>query len=293
MNKPLISNGYILDPARLGRLTPSDPAAPIAELREQYAAQGYLWLKGLLEREVVLNFRRRYFEALLTTGLLAPNTDPIDGIYSGSVEDAEQVHRLLLEVVRWEAYTAFCLSEPIVRFYRAFFEDAVYLHRRKLIRHVKPGDPNSTGGHYDMVYLRAGTERFCSSWIPLGDVPVEMGGLVYLEGSDRPGREAEAEVRRASAHLSRDEQLKAFRQSATGWMSKDLPALAERFNSRWLVADYEAGDMLVHSPFIIHAATTNQDSQQRMRLSTDIRFQRASDSIDSRWSQDWRPDDGL
>ncbi|MEN9934353.1 MAG: hypothetical protein RLZZ387_932, partial [Chloroflexota bacterium] len=72
-DRPLLSNGYTLsnDPSRLGRLTPSDPGRPIAELREQYEAQGYLWLRGALDRGEVLAFRRRYFAALAPSGLLA------------------------------------------------------------------------------------------------------------------------------------------------------------------------------------------------------------------------------
>lgn len=32
---------------------------------------------------------------------------------------------------------------------------------------------------------------------------------------------------------------------------------------------------------------------ERIRLSTDIRFQRAHDLIDQRWTQHWVPDDNL
>ena len=69
--------------------------------------------------------------------------------------------------------------------------------------------------------------------------------------------------------------------------------MADRFNSRWLIADYEAGDMVIHSPYMIHAATQNHDPLNRMRLSTDIRYQRADDSIDPRWAKNWVPDDNL
>ena len=72
-DKPLISNGYSLStaPDRLGRLIPSGPDVPIAELRSQYQEQGYLWLKGILDRSEVLAFRRRYFAAFVGAGLLA------------------------------------------------------------------------------------------------------------------------------------------------------------------------------------------------------------------------------
>ena len=43
------------------------------------------------------------------------------------------------------------------------------------------GDANATGAHYDLTYLRAGTEQVYTSWIPIGDIPVEM--LVYVQTS--------------------------------------------------------------------------------------------------------------
>jgi hypothetical protein len=42
---------------------------------------------------------------------------------------------------------------------------------------------------------------------------------------------------------------------------------------------------------MIHASTLNENPHGVMRLSTDIRFQRASDTIDPRWQNHWHPDD--
>lgn len=295
--KPLVSNGFTLRdaPERLGRLAPTDPARPRAALWEQFQAQGYLWLKGLLDRRAVLDFRRRYFAALGETGLLAPGTDPVEGRYAGGGEDRGAVHRITAEVTRWAAYESFCLAAPIWRFYETLFEGPVYLHKRKILRHTRPGSASCTGAHYDLTYLRGGTDRVCTSWIPIGDIPVEMGGLVYLEGSDGVGRKLEAEFAARNAHLSAEERISAYNRnmSETGWLTKDLPALADRIDARWLLADYEAGDMVVHSAYMIHAATLNTDPAGRLRLSTDIRYQRASDAIDARWSEHWSPTDML
>jgi ectoine hydroxylase-related dioxygenase (phytanoyl-CoA dioxygenase family) len=199
-------------------------------------------------------------------------------------------------MVRWAVYEAFCLQQPILDFYEAFLEGPVYLHKRKLIRRTRAGSGWSTPAHYDLTYLRGGTDRsLCTSWIPIGDIPVEMGGLIYLEGSDAAGRTVEAELQRKNASLPPEERISAYNKNMMegGWLSKDLPALAAKHGGRWLIADYEAGDMVVHSPYMIHAATTNQDRRGRMRLSTDIRFQRVDEEIDPRWTQDWHTDDGL
>lgn len=296
-DKPLVSNGYILStaPDRLGTLRPTDPGLPSQELRDRYAADGYLWLRGILDRAEVLDFRRRYFAAFAGVGLLAPGSDPVDGIYAGGGEDKAAVRQILGQTVMWAAYEAFCLAKPIVRFYEALMDGPPYLHKRKLIRYTKPGDAACTGAHYDLTYLRAGTDRLWTSWIPIGDTPVEMGGLIYLEGSDGWGRQLEAQFSARNADLAPEERLSAFNKnmSESGWLTKDVPSLADRMPGRWLMADYEAGDMVVHSPYMIHASTVNESSDQRMRLSTDIRYQLVWDQIDPRWGNHWSPADGI
>lgn len=296
LQKALVSNGYVLSmtPQRLGWLSPSDPGTPRALLWEQFRAQGYLWLKNILDRKEVLAFRRRFMVALAKAGLLAEGTDPVDGVYSGQ-ESKGIAARQLHEAVRWAAYEAFCLSAPIWRFYEEVLGGPTYLHKRKILRYTRPGDPSCTGAHYDLTYLRAGTDRVYTSWIPIGDIPVEMGGLIYLEGSDAAGRRMEAEFSALNANLPPEERISAYNKSmsANGWITRDAPGLADRLDSRWLMADYEAGDMVIHSAYMIHAATMNDDPAGRIRLSSDIRYQLVTDAIDQRWSQHWSAEDGL
>jgi ectoine hydroxylase-related dioxygenase (phytanoyl-CoA dioxygenase family) len=290
----MVSNGYTLDPAKLGWLEPSDPAEPMATLRERLSQHGVLWLKGVFDRDVVLNVRRRYFANLVESGLVKPGSDPVDGVYSGSADiDKQMVRDRNLEFVRWAFYEWFCYSEPLHQFYEAFFDGPVYLHRRKIVRHTTQDDTASTGAHYDLTYLRGGTDRVLTSWIPLGDIPVEMGGLVYLEGSHTYGTTTEAAFRVKNAELSPEERISAYNRNMTqgGWLTKDLPSLNQRLNSRWLMADYEAGDMVVHTAYMIHAATNNL--RETMRLSTDIRYQLVRDAIDERWTNHLASNDGL
>ncbi len=296
ITSPLTSNGFTLSTAheRLGGLEPTDPTRPMSELREQYAFQGYLWLKGILPRKEVLEFRARFFSTFREANLIAPESDPVEGIYSGGPVNSDLARKILMEVVRWAEYEAFCLLLPIRRFYEDFFGGAPYLHKRKIIRYSIPGDSRATGAHYDLVYLRGGTDNLCTSWIPIGDIPVQQGGLIYLEGSAAWARELEAEYSRRNQHLPYDQRISAYNQNLIGgWLSKDLPTLADQLNTRWLIADYEAGDMVVHSPYIVHAATANFDPTRRMRLSTDIRYQRVRDEIDIRWQNHWSLDDML
>ena len=52
---------------------------------------------------------------------------------------------------------------------------------------------------------------------------------------------------------------------------------------KWLVADYEAGDVVFHDPYTIHGSSKNSDAKGRIRLSTDLRFYEKGSDIDKRW----------
>lgn len=63
---------------------------------------------------------------------------------------------------------------------------------------------------------------------------------------------------------------------------------------RWLVTNYEAGDVVFHDPYSIHASGRNEDPENRIRLSTDLRlYEKEDPGIDTRWYKLWSPGDGL
>jgi ectoine hydroxylase-related dioxygenase (phytanoyl-CoA dioxygenase family) len=293
----LTSNGYPLahSPEQIGKLTPNSAQTPIGRLREQLKVDGYIWLRGFFPRQEVIAMRRRFFERMQPAGIVAEGSDPAEGIFSGQRDPTGQSTKLLAEFVRTAAYESFCFQPRLWQFYEQILGGDVYLHKRKIVRQTYPHDRRTTDAHYDLIYLRGGTDSVLSSWIPLGDVPLEMGGLTYLEGSDQFGRQLEAEFAARNASLSPEERLSAYNKnmSVTGGIGRDLSALAERYQARWLVADYEAGDMVVHTSYTIHAATQNTSRENRMRLSTDIRYQRIRDEIDPRWQNHWSLDDML
>jgi hypothetical protein len=275
----LTSNGYVLDehPDRLDRLEPV-PAAERrsrTDLRGRLDRDGYLYLPGFLDPLIVHTFRDYYFAALQPAGLRQRQRHD-------APLDKGLLRQILFEdIVPGPAYAALCRHPVIEGWFTWLLEEDVHLHRRKIIRHVRPGEVGvglATQAHYDLVYLREGTDRVLSMWIPLGDCPRERGGLVYLEGSHHRVRREEAEgtLRRPAASIT-----------------ADLPKLADDLGARWLWADYRAGDVVVHCSQIIHAALDNLDADDTVRLSTDIRYQRSSEAIDQRWQQHWVDTDGL
>jgi len=287
MEVMLTSNGYVLDesPQRLGHLepTPDRELTDRDRLWHRMRRQGYLYLPRFLDVDEVTAFRRYYFGSLASTGLVRRGTDPVDGIVGHDCDLPELRRMLFHDVVPGSQFLSFCTQPAIRDWFGWFLDDEVHLHRRKILRHVRPeerGIGTATQAHYDLVYLRGGTDRVLSMWIPLGDVPVARGGLCYLEGSHVPMMAEEAAAEAADVRPARG-------------MTPDLPGLAEQYDSRWLVADYRSGDVVVHSAHMIHAALDNVDPEERIRLSSDIRYQRVRDPIDWRWDHDWHDRDGL
>lgn len=276
------SNGYVLAETsqRLGRLEPvpaSERGSRQALLR-RLDDDGYLFLTGQIDAQIVESFRRYYFQMLAETGLEGP-TDQVD--------QARLRHLLFREIVPGAAYAALCSTPQVKDWFSWFLGGPVHLHRRKIIRHTRPqahDDPRTAGigaatqAHYDLLYLRGGSDRVLSMWIPLGPCPVELGGLVYLEGSH---------------HRIRAEEEGTGRRRRAASITADLPRLADEHDARWLYADYAPGDVVVHTAHTVHAALDNVDPAGRMRLSTDIRYQLADEAIDPRWQSDWHDRDGL
>lgn len=66
-----------------------------------------------------------------------------------------------------------------------------------------------------------------------------------------------------------------------GWLSKSPVKLRANLGGRWLTAQYRAGDLLTFTVKTIHASIDNQSRQ--IRLSSDSRYQLASEAVDERW----------
>lgn len=185
-------------------LRPSNPSLPLEELRKRYEEDGYLFLKQILPREDVLSARNAYFTSLASTGVLKPGTAPVEGIFdpakshseypgigAGHIggngrpggEKAGQFVDLALDAHYQEWYAEkFCKHPALYDFVAAFSgwgENTLSL-RRTLLRNNIPGS-KPIGVHYDQIFLRHGDPTSVTAWVPMGDIKLDGGGLIYLE----------------------------------------------------------------------------------------------------------------
>ncbi|KAH8427731.1 phytanoyl-CoA dioxygenase family protein [Aspergillus melleus] len=310
----LESNFGPMAPDQIGYLQPTSRETPIDLMRERFQRDGYLFVKDLLPKEKVLKCRRRYFEHMASSGLLKDGTDPVEGIFSdkdsrkflppgnlrrlfGLKDDEESDKYLELMISAHEAdfYLEFCEIEELRAFIRHFtgWEDITML-QRTLLRAFVP-DSELTPVHFDQMYLRAGPPTSLTAWVPIGDVSLEGGGLMYLENSVEIGQQTEAEFARNASNLTDEERVSAFNKNMNdgGFLSRDTVSYGQKAQRKWLITEYEAGDVIFHDPFLVHASCKNKDPERRIRLATDLRFVDSTKPYDKRWMKVYRPLDGL
>lgn len=293
----------------LGELRRSDDIADDAEaLRARAAEDGYLYLPGLLDRSQVMAAREEVLRRLAGADV---------------VDDAD--HDLMEGFVKPQANISFApqlatdnapldtvlYDGAMIDFYERFLGGPVGHFDYTWFRAKTPGTTTATQPHYDVVYMGRGTKNLWTSWTPLGDVPLESGGLIVLEGSHKNdalregygttdvdkfcANENEAErivdgAQKEGRELT-SEESQVIHWQGRGSFHADAIATRAQLGGRWLTAAYEAGDLLVLSMYTMHASSDNQSTS--IRLSSDSRYQLASEPTDERWIGDDPPLHGI
>ncbi|KAL8800001.1 MAG: hypothetical protein Q9182_005482 [Xanthomendoza sp. 2 TL-2023] len=266
---------------------------PLEELRARFNSEGYIWVKNVIPREEVYDMR----EHSPRDGIFNTSSDPTAHQGIGGVP-IESTNHLLDAAHADPVYRTFLAHPSLRAFIRNFTGwKQERIVDRAMLRHNCPGS-HSTGIHYDQYFLRDGDDEFLTAWVPIGDCAATGGGLMYLENSTSLGQELENDFLRKAQHLPKEERVDAFNKfmSKDGFMCHDAVEFQKMHKEkvgRWLVGDYEAGDVVFHNPWMVHAATKNEDEKGRIRLASDLRFYEEGAKLDRRWMKVWTHDDGL
>ncbi len=283
-------NGRPMDtsPEALGELRSSiQIIGQPAELRQRMQEDGYLFLPGLLRSGEVLEARQAVLEKLNALGYLAPGR-PIEA----ALPKAGCKLSFMAELAKDNpALDRVLYQGPLLEFFGNFLGDSVLHFDYTWFRPFTPGPDSIVAPHYDIVYMGRGTKNLYSTWTPIGDLPVEEGGLMILEGSHR-----QREVINTYGRLDVDSYCTNYPDAGdiasgrkTAWQdwlkggnySNDGIGVREQLGGRWLTADFKAGDALVFSMFTMHIMKDNQTDH--IRFSSDSRYQLASEPADERW----------
>lgn len=256
----------------------ADPPA----LRARFAEDGYVLLRGVLDRDEVLELRADYF-ARFGPALLAPGTTPRDGVFSGTLPDGLAAYGTAghpaYDVVRGAAFDRLTRTPALQTVAEHLLDSPAQLLHRRILRHFHSGATTASRAHVDFDYLDRGSDRIVTAWMALGDYPIAAGGITYLEGSHRIPHDALDPLRE---HTDRPTDRRP--------VSNDLELTARVLGGRWMWTEFGAGDVALHSPHLVHASLDNRSDV--MRLSGDVRFVRSGEQVDERWRADWSADDG-
>ncbi|PZD96819.1 phytanoyl-CoA dioxygenase family protein [Paenibacillus sambharensis] len=202
----------------------SDPFPLGTEQVSDYQEQGHLYVPGVISAEAVRTFRSRIYALVERLGRGVLHSYIRDD-FGGKFLELTNVWRLdpeLRELTfarRFARMAAELLQVPSVR-----------LHYDCILFKEEGGGP--TPWHQDQLAWPLDTEHTITMWMPLSDIPSEIGSLSFLTGSHRLGKAS---------------MLDAVRQN--------LPEVS--------YGAMKAGDATFHSGWTFHAAKGNPMKRTR------------------------------
>ncbi len=231
-------------------------------LRQRFDRDGYVYVPGLVDAELLRSLRRQIVAICADCGWLKKGSDPMDAISwtAPKVEGEEEYFRVYDRVQRLQDFHALAHEPAVMRLMRGLLGESAFPHPLSIARLVFPESPDwATPPHQDYVNNQ-GTEDLYACWIPLSDCPRALGSLAVLEGSHRLGLQP-VEYALGAGH----------RQTALPPEARDLD---------WVASDFRLGDVIAFHSLTIHRALPNQTD--RMRLSVDFRYQAEGEDVTER-----------
>lgn len=306
-NVTLTSLGYSLDHSQFGILRRSDDIRhDTATLRQRLAEDGYLYIPNFFDQDLILAGRRSIFKQLMSSGELDPSADMMEGRISplmrsafasdaaptfkgseGSKRNPDKIGAFRPEMAATSAEIRRIVFGPELK---GFYDHLFGTDSRHLdfiwARLMGPG--HGTPVHCDQVYMGRGSADLMTCWIPYVDIPLEMGGLILLEDSHLQQEKLKTYLAKdVDAYcVNRPDEVKRVVEeggwSFPGWLSKRPDRMPATYGGRWLTSPHwNAGDLITFPMHLVHASLDNHS--EKIRFSTDTRYQPAAHTADPRW----------
>ena len=228
-------------------------------IQKKMAEDGYIFLKSVVDPEILLALRHQITAICERHGWMESNQDHRKCIsdHTPVVESDEAYLPIYSEIQRLESFHGLAHEPAIMNAMRAVVGETAFPHPLSICRLVFPDNHAwATPAHQDFPNNQ-GTQDLYASWIPLVECPQTSGSLAILRGSNKLGL-LPLEYSLGAGHRrcifdQRHEQL--------DWVSSDL----------------ELGDMLIFHSLTVHKSLENQSAA--MRISVDYRFQQEGESM--------------
>ncbi len=255
------------------QLQPLRDSSDIATDREKLLARlqedGYLYLPGYLDRDEVLKARQTILAYMAEHEAMEPGSRPLDGVMG---QYGKHVGMMGKHIITHHPDVLNVLAaDKLFDLYALIHGEPIKTFDYKWLRAV--GHDACTGAHMDFVYMGQGSKRLMTTWIPLGDIPIEQGTLAVCPQSNHAA--GFARIRDTYGKMDVD------RDRTEGWFTKDPREITDKFGGIWQTGDVQAGDIITFGMHLMHASTTNVTD--KWRISCDVRFQPEADPMDPRW----------
>lgn len=236
------------------------------ELRARADRDGYLFFRGLLPAEDILEVRRQLLDIMAHHKMVRTDRDLMEGwVDHDNVRDMESwggtgvTQQAYYDLQKLQIFHALPHHPQMLRIYNTLFGKPALPHPRNIARLMVPCPSNRpTPIHQDFIHIQ-GTQNVWTAWIPLGDIPRELGGLAVMPGSHRLG------------------VLSVTHAEGAG----GLEAILCNVGLPWIEEDYRVGDVLTFVSTTVHKSLPNLLGD-RVRLSVDYRYQPADEDIEEK-----------
>lgn len=230
------------------------------KLRERMERDGYVFVRGLAPKERILELRRVMLDFCREAGWLDPKADLMEGKWGGAGpfgEGDKEYMAIYKKIVNHPLFNELPADPFYLELMSKIVDGPVMMHRMHIGRISFPSNTTqTTPAHQDWQYIRGAATTY-TIWTPIGDAPMEVGGLKVLRGSHRGGY-VEHEV------------MPEHKYAGWGLFGDRLKQAG---GDEWLTTNYQAGDCVVFHSHTVHAALPNL-TPDRLRLSMDNRYQR-------------------
>jgi 1-deoxypentalenic acid 11beta-hydroxylase len=232
-----------------------------AALDSFYEEHGYLFLRNVLDRDLVKTVAEQMREGLVALGAADPHAT-LEELTIDSFESVDEV--AMHDYVK---YDAFWNNPSTIKVFEQVFGEPVFVFLSTTIRYYpsqagseEPSFHYLTPFHQDGFYIGP-NQDFRTFWIPLIRTTRESGGVALADGSHRRGK--------------RDHVLnESFRRF--GHPVRGIPPTEVSEDEHLLHSPMEPGDILLFHAHMCHKSIPNLSKDPRlMRMSMDTRVQPA------------------
>ena len=246
----------ILKELRVSNDAMNDPG----ELRHRISEEGYVFFKKLQDPDKLWALRREMLTTMQEGGWLVAGTDPMDGIADISTQCTEgdpEYTSVYHEVYKLEAFHRSGHWSEVVDMVGKIVGREVLPHPQKIARLWFPKyTAHTTPIHQDFVHFQGNFQTY-TCWAPVGNCPIELGGLAVLPSSHKVNKVMDHHFSLGAGSLCVNE---------------------DELSGEWHSTNYEIGDTLIFPALTIHKALPNL-TEDRLRVSLDNRYQAVDDPI--------------